>query len=137
MKDSIVIERTIDAPIERVFDAFITPEDLKQWHHAGEGWQTPYAEVDPRVGGKQKIAYADAKGTVEFELVATFTVVDRPNRLVYTFDGREVSVDFETVVGGTKILLELEIEDKNSKELQLKGWTEHIDNLDKYLGDNL
>ena len=130
MKGSIVIERIISAPIQRVFDAFITPKDLKQWHHAGGGWQTPYAEIDARVGGKLKIAYANPEGKVEFELVGEFTVVDSPKKLSYMFDNRTVVVEFEVVDIGTKIRLELEIEDENSKELQIKGWSEHLDNLE-------
>jgi|AntRauTorcE11897_2_1112592.scaffolds.fasta_scaffold09717_3 uncharacterized protein YndB with AHSA1/START domain len=134
MADFITIERTISAPITRVFDAFITPEDLTQWHHAGDGWQTPYAEVDAVVGGKQKIVYANSDGEVQFEIESEFTIVDKPNKLAYAFDGRTASVVFEAVDEKTNIQMQIDIEDENDKELQLKGWSEHIDNLEIYIG---
>ena len=143
MRDSIIIERVISSSIERVFDAFTTPADLVKWHHAGDGWQTPYAEVDARVGGKIKIAYAGPDGKVEFEFEAIIEELDRPKRLAYFLridemienDNRLVTVDFEEVEGGTKVRLEFDIEHINSKELQRQGWTQHVDNLAKLLGE--
>jgi uncharacterized protein YndB with AHSA1/START domain len=140
MRDSIVIERVINVQIERVFDAFITPEDLVHWHHAGDGWQTPYAEVDSTVGGKLKIAYADPDGKVVFDFEAIYEKIERPNHLAYRLgmeivsdDDRLVTVDLLTVKGGTNVRIEFEIEHINSKDLQRQGWTEHVDNLQAYL----
>ena len=140
MRDSIVIERVIHAKPERVFDAFITPEDLVHWHHAGDGWQTPYAEVDAVVGGKLKVAYAGPDGIVVFDLEATYEKVERPYHLAYRLgidmvddDSRLVTVDFEKAGGGTKVRIEFDIEHINDKELQREGWTQHVDNLQTYL----
>lgn len=143
MRDSIVIERVIDAPIERVFDAYISPEDLVHWHHAGGGWQTPYAEIDPKVGGKMKIAYADPEGNVVFDFEAVIDELERPNRLAYHLgidslikdDDRLVTVDLSEEGSKTKVRVEFDIEHLNDKELQRNGWTEHVDNLQKYLED--
>ena len=46
------IERTFNAPVERVFDAWTSEEVLRRWLHAQRGWETPAAEVDLRVVGK-------------------------------------------------------------------------------------
>jgi uncharacterized protein YndB with AHSA1/START domain len=140
MRDSIVIERVINSPIERVFDAFITPGDLVNWHHAGDGWQTPYAEVDAVVDGKLKIAYAGPDGKVVFDFEAVYEKIERPKHLAYRLgldmledDGRLVTVDLEEVLGGTNVRLEFYIEHINNKELQRQGWTQHVDNLQAYL----
>lgn len=141
MRDSIVIEREIGSPIERVFDAFVTPDDLVKWHHAGGGWQTPYAEFDANIGGKIKIAYADPEGNVVFEFGAVVDELDRPNRLAYHLgieslikdDDRLVTVDLDETDNGTNVRLEFDIEHLNDKELQRNGWTEHVDNLQAYL----
>lgn len=141
MRDSVLIERAINAPIQRVFDAFITAEDLVNWHHAGNGWQTPYAEVDAVVGGKMKIAYADPDGTVVFELEAYIEELDPPKRLAYRLGistspddaDRLVTVDFDEVEGGTNVRLEFDIEHTNDKEMQRGGWTQHVDNLQTLL----
>ena len=46
------IERTFDAPVERVFEAWTSEEVLRRWLHGMPGWETPTAEVDLRVGGR-------------------------------------------------------------------------------------
>jgi uncharacterized protein YndB with AHSA1/START domain len=141
MRDSIIIERTIAVSQERVFMAFTTPDDLVKWHNAGEGWSTPYAEVDPQVGGKIKIGYADPEGKVVFDLEATIDEYDPPKRVAYYLStdneikvgDRLVTVDFQEVAEGTKVTLEFDIENLNDRELQRKGWTNHIDNLQTLL----
>jgi uncharacterized protein YndB with AHSA1/START domain len=139
--NTVLIERDIKAPIDRVFEAFINSEDLMQWHNAGEGWQTPYAEVDATEGGKMKIAYADPEGTVVFDFEAVIERIEKPTTLHYFLgidslingDERHVTVDLSEVDGGTHVRLEFEIENINDKELQRDGWTKHIDNLQKHL----
>lgn len=141
MAETITIERMIDAPIQRVFEAFVTPEDLVKWHNAGEGWQTPYAEVDAQVGGKITIGYADPEGKVVFDFTAYITELECPTRLAYRLgmeeviagDDRMVTIDFTKVGFGTKVVLELEIEMINDIELQRHGWTAHIDHLQALL----
>lgn len=141
MRNSITIERTIASPITRVFDALITPSDLTQWHHAGDGWSTPYAEVDPKVGGKIKVAYADEKGSVIFDLTAVIEELVRPMRYAYRLrleeivkdDDRLVTIDLKEVEGGTHLTLEVDLETINSADLQRQGWSEHLDNLQAYL----
>src|SRR5919197_4452939 len=54
-RDSVRLERTITAPRETVFDAWLTAEALKRWWPAGSDWETPVAEVDPRVGGTLRL----------------------------------------------------------------------------------
>jgi uncharacterized protein YndB with AHSA1/START domain len=137
MRDSIVIERDFKAPIDRVFKALTDPEDLVKWHHAGEGWMTPYAELDPRVGGKIKIAYAGPDGKVVFDLVAVISEIDPPKRFAYRMhldemiegDNREVTYDLTEMNGVTHMRLEFDIEHLNDHVLQRQGWSQHYDNL--------
>ena len=49
------IERTFEAPAEAVFDAWTSAEVMRRWFHAGPDWETPQAEVDPRVGGRIRV----------------------------------------------------------------------------------
>ena len=56
------IERTFDASIERVFDAWTSEEVLRRWLHGMPGWETPTAEVDLRVGGRIRIVMRDPAG---------------------------------------------------------------------------
>ncbi len=141
MRNSITIERTINAEIDRVFDALTNADDLVKWHNAGDGWQTPYAEVDDHVGGKIKIAYADPEGKVVFDLEAVIEEIQRPTKFYYRLgliemiedDDRLITYDLESVDAGTNVRLELDLEDLHSADQQREGWTNHIDNLQQLL----
>jgi uncharacterized protein YndB with AHSA1/START domain len=130
---TFVISRVFDAPRQLVFDAFTKPEHLVHWHHAGEGWKTPFAETDPRAGGKLRIGYGSPDGKEDFVLEGTYREVRAPERIVYVFDGRPVTVTFDDVGGKTKVTLEVTMETENHEDLQRTGWTEHVDNLAAYL----
>lgn len=132
---TITISRTFDAPLELVFEALVTPEHMKRWHHAGEGWTTPWAEADPRPGGKLRVAYGSPDGKEDFVLEATYTEVERPRRIVYELaDGRRVIMTLEENAGRTTVEIELALETEYHEDLQRQGWGEHLDNLGKHLG---
>lgn len=137
MADMITFEQTIPAPPGRVFDAFITPEDLLQWHRASEDWTTPHAEADAKVGGRFNIGFGDPAGEHSFDFTGAYTAVDRPNRLAYTIDdGRKVEIDFKDNGNGTThVTWNFEPENHFPKDMQRDGWSAQLANLGKYLGD--
>lgn len=54
------IQRTFDAPVERVFRAWTVPEEMSRWMWASLGSEV-WAEVDLRVGGAYRV-YTHAEG---------------------------------------------------------------------------
>jgi uncharacterized protein YndB with AHSA1/START domain len=44
----ITVETTAAAPIDQVWRAYTTPEDIKQWNAASADWHTTAATVDLR-----------------------------------------------------------------------------------------
>lgn len=130
---TIIITRVFDAPRKLVFEAFIKPEHLVHWHHAGEGWKTPFAETDPRPGGKLRIGYGSPDGKEDFVLEGTYREVVALERIVYVIFDRPVTVTFDDVGGKTKVTLEVTLETEYHEDLQRGGWAEHIDNLAAYL----
>ena len=79
------IERTFDAPVEEVFDAWTSEEVLRRWFHGMADWETPTAEVDLRVGGTIRIVMRDPSGGTEAGATGEYRVVDPPRRLVFTW----------------------------------------------------
>src|ERR671937_381365 len=79
------IERTFDAPVERVFQAWTSEEVLRRWLHGMPGWETPTAEVDLRVGGRIRIVMRDPSDFTEAGATGEYRVVDPPHRLVFTW----------------------------------------------------
>jgi uncharacterized protein YndB with AHSA1/START domain len=81
------IERALDAPVAQVYRAWTDPELLARWIWAGMG-TSPWAEVDPRVGGAYR-AYTNVKGgRHEGEgwsgMCGVYAVVEPERRLVLT-----------------------------------------------------
>src|SRR2546422_7814419 len=90
---TVRLQRTFQAPREKVFQAWTRPEDLKRWSAPGD-LTTPVAEVDLRVGGRYRIDMRAPDGTLH-RVTGTYREVDPPNRLVYTWQG-------ETTPGATR-----------------------------------
>lgn len=137
MAEVITFDQTIPAAPERVFDAFITPEDLLQWHRASEDWTTPHAETDPQVGGHFNIGFGDPAREHSFDFTGEYTAVDRPNRLAYTIDdGRVAEIHFkDNGDGSTHVTWSFEPENEAPKEMQRDGWAAQLANLGKYLAN--
>lgn len=67
---TLTLTRVIDAPPHRVFEAWTTPELMKQFF-APKPWTTPHIEVDPRPGGRSNVTMRSPEGE------------DSPNEGVY------------------------------------------------------
>jgi uncharacterized protein YndB with AHSA1/START domain len=131
---TITITRLFDAPQSLVFASWLTPEHLVQWYNAGDGWTTPYAQTDPRTGGRFKIGFAGPDGKIAFDFTGSYNEVSAPDRLVFTIDdGRPVTVDFATEGSKTRIILTLTLENTHSEEQQRQGWSAMLANLDTHL----
>jgi uncharacterized protein YndB with AHSA1/START domain len=134
------IERTFDAPIERVFDAWTTPEVMRRWWQAEAGWSTSQAEVDLRVGGAIRVGMYDPDRDKEIGGGGKYTEVDRPDRLAFTWfwDGEThrtlIQIDFEETAAGTKVTF---VHDKLWDEETVKGhhygWSNVLDSLGRDL----
>jgi uncharacterized protein YndB with AHSA1/START domain len=57
----LVLTRLIDAPRDKVFQAWTDPVVLKQWF-APRPWSTPEAELDVRAGGSSFVVMRDPDG---------------------------------------------------------------------------
>lgn len=78
----LVLTRLIDAPREKVFQAWTDPTLLLQWF-TPKPWQTVRAEVDVRPGGASLIVMRGPDGT-EFPNRGVYLEVVSNERLVFT-----------------------------------------------------
>ena len=135
MAHMITFEGDISASRQHVYDAFLAPEGLRQWHRASDDWSTPHAETDPQVGGRFNIGYGDPTGEHSFDFTGSYTELDRPNRIAYTIDdGRKVEVVFtDAGEGRTHVTWSFEPESDNPEEMQEMGWANQLTSLRRYL----
>jgi uncharacterized protein YndB with AHSA1/START domain len=141
--DAIRVERTFRARIDAVFAVWTSPEMLRRWYAPGADWDTPLAELDPRVGGRLRVAMRDAAGNVSAG-GGEYLEIDPPRRLVFTWtwDRREagegtqlVEIDFIDNGDGTTtvVLVNRGLRDEEAREGHRDGWDASFDNLDRLL----
>ena len=84
-RDSVSIEvtRRLSATPEKVFDAWLDPENLGRWLFATPEGRMERVEVDPRVGGRFEIDERRGDGLARHW--GTYVEIDRPRRLAFDF----------------------------------------------------
>jgi len=80
-------ERSYDAPIATVWQAWTDPDALGQWW-GPEKTTVPECRVDLRVGGELYIVMEAGEAMGKYQgtrwpMAGTFTVIDQPSRLTY------------------------------------------------------
>jgi len=71
----ITVETFVKAPIETVWSAYTSPEDIKQWNAASDDWHTTFAVVDLREGGQFSSRMEAKDGSVGFDFAGTYTTI--------------------------------------------------------------
>ncbi len=80
---SLKMVRVIQAPQEKVFDAFIVPELRRKWWASKPGSHCNVCEIDGRVGGHYRINMVTPDG--ECNVTGTFREIVRPEKQVFTW----------------------------------------------------
>lgn len=130
----ITVQCTINAPIEKVWGSWTSPQHITKWNNASDDWHTPYAENDLRVGGKFKYTMAARDGSMSFDFGGEYTLVRQNEAIEYILgDGRKVVVNFREVPEGTQIIEKFDPETVNPEEMQQQGWQAILNNFKKYV----
>jgi uncharacterized protein YndB with AHSA1/START domain len=82
---TLILRRTLNAPLELAFNAWTSGEHIRQWMCPEPEMTCPSAIMDLRVGGKFRIQMKKLDGEF-FTAVGEFREVKPPERLVYTWD---------------------------------------------------
>lgn len=136
-KAIITIETTVDAPVEKAWTYWVTPDHITKWNSASDDWHTPWAKADFREGGRFTSRMEAKDGSMGFDFGGVYDEV-RTNELIeYTIgDGRKVHISFEPDGNSTKIVETFEAESQNPVEMQRAGWQNILDNFKNYTETN-
>ena len=104
------VTQVINAPIERVFDAWLNPDMLSRFMLPMPGMPRPEVEVDGHQGGRFTI-YMDVGGEI-IPHSGSYLEIDRPNRLVFTWESPYSADD-------SQVTLEFTAQDPSSTVLML------------------
>lgn len=132
-KNTITVEATVNAPVEKVWEFWTKPEHITKWNNASEDWYTPHAENDLRVGGKFSARMEAKDGSFGFDFGGVYDEVKANQLIAYTLgDGRKVKISFVANGQATNVTESFEAEDTNPIEMQQDGWQAILDNFKKY-----
>jgi uncharacterized protein YndB with AHSA1/START domain len=129
----ITIEKLVKAPIELVWQAWTTPDDIKQWNAASPDWHTTKSSVDLRVGGSFSSRMEAKDGSMGFDFGGTYTKVVHPRLIEATFGDRTLLVEFEDGPEGVTVRETFDAESTHSVEQQRDGWQAILDNFARHV----
>jgi len=122
-KTVITISATINAPIEKVWKCWTTPENIMQWNQASPDWHCPASAVDLKIGGKFSATMAAKDGSFAFDFWGTYDDILENELLMITMgDGRKWKTTFASNGDVTEVVESFEAENQNPIEMQQGGW---------------
>jgi uncharacterized protein YndB with AHSA1/START domain len=83
--NSVVIERSFEAPIELLWKMWSDPEHFKAWY-GPQGATIPVAQLDVRVGGRRFVGMEmnTPNGAMQMWFTGEHLAVNEPNQLAYS-----------------------------------------------------
>lgn len=123
----------VAAPIESVWSAYVTPEDIVQWNAASDDWHTTKSTVDLRPGGAFSSRMEAKDGSFGFDFEGTYTKIVENELIEYSFGDREATVRFSRQPDGVSVSIEFDAEEENEPELQREGWQAILNNFARHV----
>jgi uncharacterized protein YndB with AHSA1/START domain len=135
--ETITVQATISAPVEKVWNCWTQPAHITQWNAASDDWHTPHAENDLRPGGKFLSRMEARNGKVGFDFEGTYETVIKYVLIVYSIaDGRKVKIYFSGEGSETNIVETFDAESTHTADQQRAGWQAILDNFKSYTESN-
>lgn len=133
MAERITVESLVAAPIEEVWRAWTTPEDIKQWNAASDDWHTTAATVDLREDGAFSSRMEAKDGSFGFDFAGTYTKVVPHQRIEMTFGDRAAVVEFLPQDEGVLVRETFDAEETHSIDQQQAGWQAILDRFARHV----
>jgi uncharacterized protein YndB with AHSA1/START domain len=137
---AVNIEKTIHAPIEKVFDAWLNPEIMSKFVMGMPGMPESDVENDPREGGSFTINMHYRGET--FPHTGKYLEIRRPDKLVFTWASHHSLDDSTVTLVFTKIdnnktnvsLSHVKFINEEERSAHEGGWAHILDKLNEVIG---
>lgn len=129
----ITVETTVAAPVEEVWRAWTTPEDIVQWNAASDDWHTTASTVDLRPGGEFSARMEAKDGSAGFDFAGTYTRIVPHKLIEFSFGDRMATVEFIPVEGKVKVRETFDAETTYTPEQQQAGWQAILDRFARHV----
>ena len=136
---TLSVSKTIHAPIEKVFDAWLDPEMLSKFILPMPGMPQPEVENEPQQGGSFTIIMQVGEDKIPH--TGQYLEISRPDKLVFSWlspfstDGSTVTIDFSEMPDGrTNVQLRhVKFIDEETRSDHEGGWTNILQVLNNIL----
>lgn len=129
----ITVSTSVSAPIDTVWTAYVTPEDIVQWNAASDDWHTTSSTVDLRPGGKFSSRMEAKDGSFGFDFEGEYTNVITNELIEYGFGDRVASIRFQEEANAVRVTVEFDAETENPVEMQREGWQAILNNFKRHV----
>lgn len=107
---AVRVSRRFEAPAERVFDAWLDPQNAGKWLFATPEGEMVRVEIDARVGGA--FNFTDRRAGDDIEHTGEYLEIDRPKRLAFSFrvpkfsnEATRIQIELAPAVSGPEATL--------------------------------
>ena len=136
----VTVKRRINAPAQRIFDAWLDPAALAEWMRpCSSNTGRSDVKVDAREGGAFEIVMHVPSGPVRH--TGVYQSIEAPRRLVFTWNSPHagqndslVTVDFRPDGKITEVVITHERLPEAARAGHTGGWTDILESLAKQLG---
>lgn len=133
----IVVSTLVEAPLQEVWRAYTTPDDIKAWNAASPDWHTTASTVDLRPGGKFSSRMEAKDGSFGFDFAGEYTRVVPHELIEYSLGDRVSLVEFVKNPDGVMVTVTFDSEPSHSEEQQREGWQAILDNFARHVKGKL
>jgi uncharacterized protein YndB with AHSA1/START domain len=133
---TVNIDKVINAPIEKVFDAWLNPKMLSKFMKGMPDKTDTDVEIDAREGGRFK--FVMHVGDEKIPHTGKYVEISRPDKLVFTWKSQYSVVDNSTVTlnftkmddNKTNVMLtHVKFIDEEARSGHEEGWGNILDKL--------
>lgn len=138
------VSKAFPVPVARLYQAWIAPEELKQWWHP-MGNTLQRAITKPEVGAPVEYVFATESGEHSFTTSGTYKEVQEGQRLVYTWNWQLpaatvsdsdylLTIQFSSEGSGSRLLVTQEnFKDEEAVQPHREGWEKGLEELHRFL----
>ena len=145
---SLTISRIIQAPRQRVFEAWTDPQHLQHWWGVRQGYTAPIVEIDLREGGRYRLAMLAPEAERPNIVGGVFREVQPPEKLSFTWTWERgpadnpdwqpaetlVTVEFRDLGDATEVTLtHTGFPEAPMRDEHTNGWSGAIQRLGRYI----
>ncbi len=130
---SLSVSRTINAPAQRIFDAWLDPSMMTRFMYPRPDMHITEAKADARIGGRFRVVMV---GDKEYPHEGTYKEITPYSRLVFTWEAPWSAPDSTVTItltpegAATRVdLTHIRFHSAESRDSHALGWTGMLANL--------